>query len=121
MFMQLLKGRAGSASVEYALVGALISIGIIMTTTYVGDRLRVKFEIIESSFANSGQTSGAGQQYRPAASRQDQGKHRGGSLSGGQSGTHGASADSAPPSNLGGERYTLPFERLSASTTSKVR
>lgn len=50
LIARFLADRSGATAIEYALVGSLISIAIIVGATYLGSQLNTLYESIADSF-----------------------------------------------------------------------
>ena len=55
MFVRFLKDASGSTAIEYAIIAGLISIGIIVGVTDLGDNTEVMYDEINNSVTNAGQ------------------------------------------------------------------
>ncbi|PHR60739.1 MAG: Flp family type IVb pilin [Robiginitomaculum sp.] len=51
-----LNDESGATAIEYGLIAALISVGIITAATSLGDNIKAKFELIASEVGDAGTT-----------------------------------------------------------------
>ena len=58
IFARFLKDESGATAIEYGLIAALISVGIIGGTKAVGGKLKDTFTFISTSFTNSKASTG---------------------------------------------------------------
>lgn len=54
LFARFMKDESGATAIEYGLIAALISVGIITAVTTVGDNLEATFDQISGNLVDAG-------------------------------------------------------------------